>query len=740
MTKSVTEELHASSLAPVPADESDLTDDQRRIADLLQAVTLREGQVASLQADNVRLGADLGQALTKLLTEQGKTARLEKERNEAQDAEHVALRRVEALEKALRAVTVSGPDAIGLYWVTIQIDGKRAALPTDVRAYEGGLVVPAWKKLRDAALSSPRSAPAPCSGCDSTTAERSACPSCGKVFCQPCAEEPYASCCDGKGARAETRVDADDLHEGPQDLEGLAAVLAAQPRVESLDHLLDAERAAPEPRCPKCGAEAKRATRVPGWSCPSCGCLFRQAAERAAPAGPREEPCGCTESYPQLVPGRVSHGPGCPHREEFLRSLAPPEPAAEHVNLTYRGTLKLAAKMVDDMVPIWLDLEKQDGYRNAKPSAALADAATTLRALALAEPPEPAALPRQSAQELEQEGRAIVNAVGLKTWRWRAQVLHAALAEYQAANRQHNDSEADLFDHGDRALASLQQGPPPNADARTPNVDCEEHEGSHPLGEDCAGAVINDPDPGNGCPTPGCVNPYRQPHECYPAPALPRQGAREPETAAVELSRLAIELKVTGEEWRAQAREAPPDLARMLDGHADWALVKSRALVLPAPTAGAEEPPREPQPCISCGGPTRPGSEPPWRRCNDPACGQGWDPRFRSVAPPPVQARPGDLVTVQVDSTLPTGQAEFRIGDEVVGTITNIGPDAPPPASAPPGAWPGVPLLADLVMELSPTVSIEGVPHIPYADLLNAVRALAKRESSAPAEEKPADG
>ena len=32
----------------------------------------------------------------------------------------------------------------------------------------------------------------------------------------------------------------DDLHAAPQDLEALAAVLATGPRVESLDHLLDA--------------------------------------------------------------------------------------------------------------------------------------------------------------------------------------------------------------------------------------------------------------------------------------------------------------------------------------------------------------------------------------------------------------------------------------------------------------------------------------------------------------------
>jgi len=34
-----------------------------------------------------------------------------------------------------------------------------------------------------------------CSDCGSVVAERSACPNCGKVFCQPCAEKPYAFCC-----------------------------------------------------------------------------------------------------------------------------------------------------------------------------------------------------------------------------------------------------------------------------------------------------------------------------------------------------------------------------------------------------------------------------------------------------------------------------------------------------------------------------------------------------------------
>jgi hypothetical protein len=36
-----------------------------------------------------------------------------------------------------------------------------------------------------------------CHDCGSMTAERSGCPLCGKVFCQPCAEKPYEFCCDG---------------------------------------------------------------------------------------------------------------------------------------------------------------------------------------------------------------------------------------------------------------------------------------------------------------------------------------------------------------------------------------------------------------------------------------------------------------------------------------------------------------------------------------------------------------
>lgn len=42
----ITESLHASTLDPVPADESDLTDDQRRIADLMQALARAEEQAA----------------------------------------------------------------------------------------------------------------------------------------------------------------------------------------------------------------------------------------------------------------------------------------------------------------------------------------------------------------------------------------------------------------------------------------------------------------------------------------------------------------------------------------------------------------------------------------------------------------------------------------------------------------------------------------------------------------------
>jgi hypothetical protein len=41
--------------------------------------------------------------------------------------------------------------------------------------------------------------PKPCCDCGTTRRPRSACPYCGKVFCRPCAEKPYESCCDGEG-------------------------------------------------------------------------------------------------------------------------------------------------------------------------------------------------------------------------------------------------------------------------------------------------------------------------------------------------------------------------------------------------------------------------------------------------------------------------------------------------------------------------------------------------------------
>lgn len=39
----------------------------------------------------------------------------------------------------------------------------------------------------------------PCHDCGSKNAERSACPLCGKVLCQRCAERPYAFCCEPEG-------------------------------------------------------------------------------------------------------------------------------------------------------------------------------------------------------------------------------------------------------------------------------------------------------------------------------------------------------------------------------------------------------------------------------------------------------------------------------------------------------------------------------------------------------------
>jgi len=43
-------------------------------------------------------------------------------------------------------------------------------------------------------------------------------------------------------------------------------------------------------------------------------------------AARRRGPCSCTETWPQLTPGKVSHGPGCPERER--RDTIPGAPPA----------------------------------------------------------------------------------------------------------------------------------------------------------------------------------------------------------------------------------------------------------------------------------------------------------------------------------------------------------------------------------------------------------------------------
>lgn len=74
----------------------------------------------------------------------------------------------------------------------------------------------------------------PCSDCGARTADRSACPLCGTVLCQACAEKPYESCCDRVAEqkcaqiefneaqeRAETCADCGALvlgHHGPCEL------------------------------------------------------------------------------------------------------------------------------------------------------------------------------------------------------------------------------------------------------------------------------------------------------------------------------------------------------------------------------------------------------------------------------------------------------------------------------------------------------------------------------------------
>jgi hypothetical protein len=74
----------------------------------------------------------------------------------------------------------------------------------------------------------------------------------------------------------------------------------------------------PYGKCDECGETLQHfhSENVGGVVCPDCDGEFvdEVVADRAA-AGP----CGCRETYPQLVPGRVSHGPGC-----SLREVAPP--------------------------------------------------------------------------------------------------------------------------------------------------------------------------------------------------------------------------------------------------------------------------------------------------------------------------------------------------------------------------------------------------------------------------------
>lgn len=65
-----------------------------------------------------------------------------------------------------------------------------------------------------------------------------------------------------------------------------------------------------------CGAEMVR-HEDGTFGCPACA---KETADRLYgalhSADPRpSEDCGCVETYPQLIPGQVSHGPGCAERE-----------------------------------------------------------------------------------------------------------------------------------------------------------------------------------------------------------------------------------------------------------------------------------------------------------------------------------------------------------------------------------------------------------------------------------------
>ena len=57
--------------------------------------------------------------------------------------------------------------------------------------------------------------------------------------------------------------------------------------------------------------------------CDYCGALSSRLSCEDCEADPKEKVsavkhCGCHETYPQLVPGRVSHAPDCPTRTHGL--------------------------------------------------------------------------------------------------------------------------------------------------------------------------------------------------------------------------------------------------------------------------------------------------------------------------------------------------------------------------------------------------------------------------------------
>jgi rubrerythrin len=164
-----------------------------------QEIASLEAEAAGLAEENRRLRYGLGTAAAVLRAE------LDKEAPTIPAA--VGESALTLLDQAVRGETYTLPGELA------KLTAQRDALDAEVlrrrkeAAQLRAAVEKAWQELRskdyaaanhtlDEAVAT--TGPA-CSECGTTTKPRSACPGCKKVFCQRCAETPYAFCCDGEG-------------------------------------------------------------------------------------------------------------------------------------------------------------------------------------------------------------------------------------------------------------------------------------------------------------------------------------------------------------------------------------------------------------------------------------------------------------------------------------------------------------------------------------------------------------